>query len=138
MERISHFSLVFFGRKLAIFILLATLALLFITGCSENSMDNAGPADSSFGVSNTYDGQLTGQLENRVPQPMHNAFWIEPVREITPTELNEITKKKQFIAEEVNNGQLYVAMRDLRMVQIDTFSTGLLVYIERYRVVDNY
>lgn len=138
MERICPASRASLGRKIVIFSLITASAFFFITGCSENSVDNNRPASSSFGVSNSYDGQLTGRFEDRVPQPMQNAFWIEPVRDVTTSELNEITKKKQFVAEEVNNGQLYVATRDLRVVQIDTFSTGLLVYIERYRVVDSY
>ena len=137
MEMTNRFGRGLFGHKLAIYLLTVVFGVSFIAGCSENSMNNTRQANSSFGISNSYKGRLPSRLEDKVPQPMHNAFWIEPVRDITATELNEITKEKQFIAEEVNNGQLYVAMRDLRMVQIDTFSTGLLVFIERYRVIDN-
>lgn len=114
-------------------------SVIFLSCCSKESVRHnpGGMGQSSFGISNNFYGRLTENQESKISQAMHEAYCIEPVRNISRSELKKIAQKKEFIAEELNNGEHYVAMKDLRIVQFDTFAAGLMVYVERYRIVDN-
>ncbi len=110
--------------------------LIFILGCEEQSMQGDF-RQTSFGLSNQFYGRPNLYQRKNLPQAMRTAYFIEPVRNISRADLAEIIKQKQLVAEEIKKGQHYVAMRDSRIVQLDNFSAGLMIYIERYRIVDN-
>jgi len=67
---------------------------------------------------------------------MRGAYRIEPVKNISMMDLKEMLRKKQLVAEKFKKGERYVAMRDSRIVQFDTFVSGLVVVIERYHILD--
>lgn len=112
--------------------------VVLLSSCTTHitSQKSKRTVETSFSISNSFYGRLTEEQERQVPQTMQGAFCIEPVRNISSSDLKQIAQKKQFIAEELQNGAHYVALRDLRFVQFDTFSAGLMVYIEKYRIAD--
>lgn len=110
--------------------------IVFILGCEEQSIQ-ADFSQSCFGLSNSFYGQPNHYQRRNIPQAIKGAYRIEPVRNISMDELKEMLKKKQLVAEEFKKGRHYVAMRDSRIVQFDTFVAGLVIVIERYRIVDN-
>ncbi len=124
------------ARISVFFLMIFAFFVIFILGCEEQSMQSD-IKQKSFGLSNAFSGQPNVYQRRNLPQAMRGAYYIEPVRNISRADFNEIMKKKQLIAEEINDGQYYVAMRDSRIVQLDTFAAGLMIYIERYRIVDN-
>lgn len=130
--------------------------VVFILGCEEQSMQAHGAAGaaalarpvncglgqadlnhSCFGLSNSFYGHPNHYQRRNLPQAMRGAYRIEQVKNISIIDLKEMLKKKQLVAEEFKKGERYVAMRDSRIVQFDTFVSGLVIIIERYRIVDN-
>lgn len=124
------------ARILVFSLMIFAFCVIFIFGCEEQSMQ-ADIKKSSFGLSNAFSGRPNLYQRRNLPQTMRGAYYIEPVRNISRADFKEIMKKKQLVAEEINDGQYYVAMRESRIVQLDTFAAGLMIYIERYRIVDN-
>lgn len=112
--------------------------IVFIVGCEEQSMqpNRSVVSQSSFGLDNDFYGRPNFFQKRNLPQAMRGAYSIEPVRNISMAELREMLSKKQLVAEELNEGNLYVAMRGSRIVKFDTFVAGLVIVIERYRIVD--
>ncbi len=110
--------------------------VVFIFGCEEQSMQGD-IGQSCFGLSNSFYGRPNHYQQRNLPQAMRGAYCIEPVKNITMTDLKEMLKKKQLVAEEFQKGERYVAMRDSRIVQFDTFVSGLVIIIERYHILDN-
>ncbi len=124
------------ARILVFSLLIFVFCVIFIFGCEEQSMQGD-IALSSFGLSNSFYGRPNLYQRRNLPQAMRGAYYIEPVRNISRSDFTEIIKKKQLVAEEIKKGEHYVAMREARIVQLDTFAAGLMIYIERYRIVDN-
>jgi len=124
------------ARLLVFSLLVLVFCVIFILGCEEQSKQ-ADFRQSSFGLSNKFYGRPNLYQRRNLPQAMRGAYYIEPVRNISRSDFTEIMKKKQVVAEEIKKGEHYVAMREARIVQLDTFAAGLMIYIERYRIVDN-
>ncbi len=109
--------------------------VIFIVGCEEQSKQ-ADFSQSCFGLSNSFYGRPNRYQCRNLPQAMRGAYRIEPVKNISMMDLKEMLRKKQLVAEEFKKGERYVAMRDSRIVQFDTFVSGLVVVIERYHILD--
>ncbi len=133
---IKNFLLKSAGRSIAFSLLVLVFCVIFILGCEEQSKQ-ADFRQKSFGLSNSFYGRPNLYQRRNLPQAMRGAYYIEPVRNISRSDFTEIVKKKQLVAEEIKKGEHYVAMREAHIVQLDTFAAGLMIYIERYRIVDN-
>jgi hypothetical protein len=92
--------------------------------------------NSCFGISCDFSGRLTPEQERNVPPALHNAFYIKSVRDISETNLRQLLTKKKQMAEETRDGVRYVAIKDYRCVDFGKGTSGMMIVIERYRVVD--
>ena len=104
-----------------------------LPGCKERLSDAL--SDTSFGIANTFSGNLSKGQERTVPESLRGAFMIESLRTITAAALAEKLQFRILVAEEVRDGVRHVALKDLRCVQFSDDVSGQMIVIERYRVV---
>lgn len=131
--------------------LFTILATLLLIGChptkpSDQSASRTDestrapnlPADfthgETFGIPNSYSGELTDELATRVPDELRNAGWIEVLRPITATELAKVIEFNEQVAEEVRGGNRFVAVKSLMSVVVPGVGSGLTTVIRRYVV----
>ena len=89
-----------------------------------------------FGIPNDFSGKLPPEREQHIPKPLRGAFYIESVHDITTDELAERLRVNSQLAEEVRDGNTYVAVEDFRDVEFGNGVSGMMIVIERYRIVD--
>jgi len=92
--------------------------------------------NSCFGIPCDFSGKLKPEQEKGVPSELCGAFYIEFVRDISETNLQQILKNKEKVAEETHNGVKYIAVKAFRCVQFSKQVSGMMIVIERYRIVD--
>ncbi len=92
--------------------------------------------NSCFGIPCDFSGRLTPEQEKNVPRALRNAFHIDVVSNITETDLRQLLTRKKKLAEETRNGVRHVAIQDFRCVTFPNKASGMMIVIERYRVVN--
>ena len=98
-----------------------------------------GPPAACFGLAPDFSGRLNRQQEAIVPEALRGAFYVESVSDITATELSATlgNKQKEKVADELHAGTKYVALKDYRCVDFGNGVSGMMIVIERRRVVDH-
>lgn len=113
------------------------LKLKDFMGKEAASMDTGMVSTNScFGIPCAFSGKLTPEQEKGVPSELYGAFSIESVRDISEAGLQQILKNKEKVAEETHNGVKYIAVKAFRCVQFSKQVSGMMIVIERYRIVD--
>ncbi|MCX7044491.1 MAG: hypothetical protein NTX50_03255 [Candidatus Sumerlaeota bacterium] len=90
---------------------------------------------SCFGIPCDFSGKLTEEQEKNVPDKLRGAFHVESVSEISREELDMKLKSNEKLAEETHNGVTYVALKDFRSVHFSSGISGMMIVIERYKLV---
>jgi formylglycine-generating enzyme required for sulfatase activity len=91
---------------------------------------------SCFGIPCAFSGKLTPEQEKGVPSELCGAFRIFSVRDVSEADLQQILKNKEKVAEETHNGVKYIAVKAFRSVHFSKQVSGMMIVIERYRIVD--
>jgi hypothetical protein len=117
---------------LSVFIVLAATC-----GCSPSTKPASGPSGvGCFGLPADFSGRLDPREEAKVPAGLRGAFYIESVQEITSADLKSRLDGQEKVAEEAVHGIRYVALKDYRCVDFGKGVSGMMIVIERYRVLD--
>jgi len=114
-----------------------TIAAVMLALCVVSLVaSDSRSTNSCFGIPCDFGGKLTPEQEKGVPSELCGAFSICSVRNISEADIQQILTRKQKAAEETRGGVKYVAVRDYRCVQFSKQVSGMMIVIERYRVVD--
>jgi hypothetical protein len=89
-----------------------------------------------FGIRNDFSGRLSQEQESRIPDSLRGASCVESVCNVTAAELTEMIKGKTKLAVETRGRSNYVAVRDFRCVHFGKGTSGMMLVVERYCVID--
>ncbi len=103
----------------------------------QHKSPDTSDADTSFGISNRFSGKLSDDQERGVPEALRGAYLVEAIQRVSAGEFSQQTKGKTQLAEERRGKNRYVAVRDYRSVSFGNGSSGMMIVVERYYVIDD-
>jgi hypothetical protein len=113
------------------------IAAVMLALCVASLVASGSPSTNScFGIPCDFSGKLKPEQEKGVPLEIRSAFYVEFVRDISEADIQQILKNKEKVAEETHNGVKYIAVKAFRCVQFSKQVSGMMIVIERYRIVD--